>query len=231
MTSNRIKLLTISLILSFTTILGNQSFAGVDGSPFEGLYAGIASVKNTFSATATHQVIASIAADTPSNFAGIASATSSNSYGGGLFGGYGLDYGPIYLGAEAAFIVDKGNTVFSDGTNTIKLSKSNTFDVSLRAGTSIADKVLLFGLVGYSGASVKSRGINDAADNSLDYNQRLTSLRYGGGIEVSIMENIAAKIEYTRSKMGDGVFLTGSDQFTFTPKTSRIMFSLVLHMY
>lgn len=231
MTLIRIKILTVSLILSATSFITNQSLAGVDGSPFEGLYAGIATTKTNFSATAAHEVIASIAVDTPSNFAGIASAVSSNSYGGGLFGGYGLNYGPLYLGAEAAFIVDKGNTVFSDGTNTIKLSKSNTFDVSLRAGTSVADKVLLFGLVGYSGANIKSRGINDRADNSLDYNQRLTALRYGGGIEIAVMENIAAKFEYTRSNINDGVYLTGSDQFTFSPKTSRIMFSLVLHMY
>jgi opacity protein-like surface antigen len=229
-------LLTITIII-FSVFTNSKTFAGVDGSPFEGLYIGLTSVKNTFDASATYAQV-----DTPntaipgnpirpSNFTAITSITSNDSYGGGIFAGYGLDYGMFYTSVEAAFIIDKGNSIISDGTRSIKLSKSNTLDLNLRGGATIADKALVFGLIGYSGASMKSKGIGELLGENDRFNKRITAFRYGGGIEVSIMENIAARLEYTRSSFSSALVIDGSDQFMIKPKTSRIMFSIVLHMY
>ena len=231
MTLNRIKLLISLLVISIVSVGPIQANAGVDGSPFAGTYIGFLTTKSTFSATASNLVLDTI--DEPSAFGPITSAKSKNSYGGGFFVGYGLSYGPIYTSAEAGFVVDKGNTIFSDGTNTIKFSQSNTFELNLRAGAHLTDNVLLFGLAGYSGANIKSHGINGRSEaiNGASYNQRLTSLRYGAGVEVAIFENIALRGEYTRTKISNDTYLDGSNQFSITPKTSRIMLSIVLHMY
>ena len=235
MTLNRIKKLTLYLIVTLISFSNISAQAGVDGSPFEGLYLGVISTKSTFSSTASHvartDIVDPFSQNVISTFNGISTSTSENSFGGGLMGGYGLNYGLLYFGAEAAFIVDKGNTVLSDGVSTIKISQGNTFDVSLRSGITISDKALVFGLIGYSGVNLKSKGINERLGNNLDFNKRLTSLRYGGGIEVAVMENIAVRAEYTRSIINDAIVLDGADEFTYKPKSSRIMLSLVLHMF
>lgn len=181
--------------------------------------------------TASNLVLDTI--DEPSAFGSITSSTSKNSYGGGLFAGYGLSYGPVYTSAEAGFVVDKGNTILSDGTNTIKFSQSNTFELNVRAGFHLTENALLFGLVGYSGSNIKSHGINGRSEaiSGASYNKRLTSLRYGAGIELALFENIALRGEYTRTKISSDTYLDGSNQFSISPKTSRIMLSVVLHMY
>ncbi|MBT5074621.1 MAG: porin family protein [Kordiimonadaceae bacterium] len=231
MTLKRTKYIISSAVIALISLYNMTASAGVDGSPFEGMYAGVITTKSTFSSGIIH--LARPTDDEVSIFGDITNTKSSNSYGMGILGGYGLNYGIFYGGAEAAFIVDKGNTVFSDGTNTIKVSQSNTFDFSFRPGITLSNKALIFGLVGYSGTNIKSSGINkyqDSGDNGR-YNKRLTSLRFGGGIEVAVMENIAVRAEYTRSIIGEGLYVDRGDQFTFKPKTSRIMLSFVLHMY
>lgn len=231
MNLKRTKYIIGTSVIALTSLFSITANAGVDGSPFEGMYAGFITTKSTFSSTAIYLDKSTL--EIPSNFSAITSAVSTDSYGGGIMGGYGLNYGIFYGGIEAAFIVDKGNTIFSDGTNTIKVSQSNTFDISFRPGITLSDKALVFGLVGYSGANIKSDGINGllASGDGLSYNKRLTSLRYGAGIEVEFMENIAVRAEYTRSITNSALIVDGGDQFTVKPKTSRIMLSFVLHMY
>lgn len=216
-------------LLAVSLFAAKPAFAGPDGSPFEGLYLGFATVKNTFQSTADY--IENPDDDFPSNFTAITDATSSNSYGAGILAGYGLNYGILYVGAEVAFIIDKGSTTFTDGVNTIKVAKSNTFDFNGRLGFTISDKALVFGLIGYSGISLKSKGVNELFSERGAFNTRVTALQYGGGVEIAIMENIAIRAEYTRASINNAVYRNGSDQFTFKPKTSRIMISAILHMY
>jgi opacity protein-like surface antigen len=226
MNLKKLKIIPITLLLAFTT---NSAFAGPDGSPFEGLYVGFTTTLNTFDTEAIYREVPND--NFPSNFSSISDSVSSNSYGAGIIAGYGLTYGPLYYGAEAAFIVDKGNTVYTDGANSIRVAKSNTFDINGRLGFLLGDKALLFGLVGYSGINLKSRGVNELRSENSTYNTRVTALRFGGGVEVAIMENIALRAEYTRSIGANSTYRDGSDEFTFKPKTSRIMLSAVLHMY
>lgn len=229
MFTTRIKLLTCSAIIGLLTLPAFHANAGVDGSPFEGLYLGIPFTKSTFDSSASYTQINTTET---TRFNGISSKTSKNSWGGGLVGGYGLNYGAFYVGAEAAFIVDKGNTIISDGTNTFKLSKSNTFDVNLRGGLTLSDKALLFALVGYSGVSLKSEGVNSHLDNTEDkFSKRITGFKFGGGVEIGIVENIALRLDYTRTTLNTTTITHDADQFTFKPKTSRIMMSVILHMY
>lgn len=230
MTLSRLKKSICLMIGTLYFINSHSAIAGEDGSPFEGLYVGIAATKSTFDSTLVYRD--AMVEDSLSNFTGVTGSNSKNSYGGGILAGYGLNYGPLYFGAEAVFLIEKGSTTFTDGTTDIRLSKSNTFDVNFRSGFTVSDQALIYGLVGYSGSVLKSLGTNGIKDeNELDYNTRVTGLQYGGGVEIAVMENIAARIEYTRTSINDALYLDGTDEFTFKPKTSRIMFGLVLHMY
>ena len=224
MTLNRIKYLISSALFSVISLNSAQTHAGVDGSPFEGLYVGVSTTLATFESSFTHLARTDLTDPFNNPLLSQYSNTNTqniqhkNSYGGGIQGGYGLNYGPLYFGAEAALIIDKGNTTFNDGTYEFKVSKSNTLDINLRSGVTIANKVLLYGLVGYSGVNLKSNGMDGRLDNARDFNERITALRYGAGVEVSVYENIAARLEYTKTKMGDAIILDNADQFTFKPK-------------
>ncbi len=222
---------SIALMIGTLTIAGTSTaHAGVDGSPFEGLYVGLAMTKATFEASALYRD--AMVEDQLSNFNGITGSRSGDSWGGGLLAGYGLNYGPVYVGAEAVFLVEKGSTTFTDGTTEIRLAKSNTFDINARLGFTLSDKAMVYALGGYTGAVLKSLGTNGIQEErGLDYNKRVTGFQYGAGVEVAVLENIAARMEYTRANINDAVYLDGTDEFTFKPESSRIMFSLVLHMY
>lgn len=225
------KLISIKFcaLIAASLFVATPAYAGPDGSPFEGLYLGVSLVKNTFESTATYEE--NLDDNFPSNFTGITDSSSSNSYGAGILAGYGLNYGVLYYGAEAAFIIDKGSSTYTDGTNTIRLGKSNSLDVNGRLGVTLSDKALLYGLVGYSGISLKSKGVNELSAETRNFNTRATGLKFGAGVELAVMENIAIRAEYTRTKASDAIYRNGSDQFTFKPETSRITISAILHMY
>lgn len=230
MTINRLKKSISTIVVLLSCASYSSAFAGEDGSPFEGIYIGLAATKATFDSTALYRD--AMIENNLSNFNDITGSSSKNSWGGGFLAGYGLNYGPVYVGAEAVFLIEKGSTTFTDGTTDIRIWKNNTFDINLRSGITISDKALVYGLIGYTGATIKSLGTNGVKDDSgIDYNTRVTGLQYGGGIEVAVMENIAARMEYTRANINDAVYLDGTDEFTFKPDTTRVMFSIVLHMY
>ncbi len=230
MLTKHIKLLLSTAVISFISLSNIHANAGIDASPFEGLYAGVITTKNTFSTTSSYLEVP--VTDIPSVFSGITNSAHKNGFGGGILGGYGINYGILYTGIEAAFMIDKGNTIISDGTNTLKISKSNTLDVNLRVGLTLSNKAMVFGLIGYSGAVLKSKGLNQILiANDREYNKRITSYKFGAGFEIAVMENIAFRLEYTRSKYANASLIYGSDQFIFKPKTSRIMASFILHMY
>lgn len=230
MTIKPIKNSIYILIGTLYFISNSSALAGEDGSPFEGLYVGLAATKATFDSTATYRD--AMIDNSLSNFNGITGSTSGDSWGGGLLAGYGLNYGPVYIGAEAVFLIEKGSTTYTDGDTDIRIAKRNNFDINLRTGITVSDKALVYGLVGYTGAALKSLGTNGIEDESgLDYSTRVTGIRYGGGVEVAVMENIAARLEYTRANINDAVYLDGTDEFTFKPETTRVMLSIVLHMY
>ncbi len=230
MTLNQLKK-SIALLIGVLYISGaSTANAGEDGSPFEGIYVGLAATKATFEASALYRD--AMVEDQLSNFNGVTGSSHGDSWGGGLLAGYGLNYGPVYFGAEAVFLVEKGSTTFTDGTTDIRIAKSNTFDINARVGFTVSDKAMIYGLGGYTGAVLKSLGTNGIQEErGLDYNKRVTGFQFGGGVEIAVMENIAARMEYTRANINDAVFLDGTDEFTFQPETSRIMFSIVLHMY
>lgn len=237
MLTKNIRPFLVTLFISIISFGNIHAYAGVDGSPFEGLYLGVITTKNTFSSTPSFASVPAVDVNTelviPNLFNGITSINHNNSYGSGILGGYGLNMGIFYAGVEAAFIIDKGNTVISDGTNTYKISKSNTMDINLRGGITLSNKALIFGLIGYSGAVLKSNGVNNnlIETEGASYNKRITSFRLGAGVEVAVFENIALRLEYTQSRFGTTTIINDSDQFSFKPKTSRIMASFILHMY
>jgi len=207
--------------LTATSLMTSQAQAGLDGNPFEGLYLGFNANYAKVKSTTTYDLL-----NAPtSTFNGITSTKSGNGYGGILFGGIGTNFwGPLYAGVEAGLGVNGGTATVSDGAATLGLKAGFTLDLDARLGMTISDRVLVYAIGGYT--SIKYKGIGFTSGKS----SGLAGYRYGAGFEVGILEDIALRVEYSRTEHSSVTWIQGGDSFTFDPSTQVFRIGLVLHM-
>lgn len=213
----------VCLIITFLAAGSLSAQAGVDGNPFEDFYVGL---NFDYSKVTSNTVYTELPATEglASTFDGINSRNSGSGFGGGLYGGYGLNFGPVYTSLEAGFMVARGNAKISDGTTTVKLGQSNVMGINARVGFVVSDNILLYGLAGF--ASTKF-GVDDGTFN---ISKRLSGIKYGAGFEVGIMEDIALRVEYTRTRYGSLLVSQQLDVYDFKPRSQSITIGVVLHM-
>ncbi len=220
--SNRFKTSLIGAsALALTTLMTSQAQAGLDGNPFEGLYLGFNFNYAKVTANATFE---QLDANT-STFNGISSTNNSNGYGGVLYGGIGTNvWGPMYVGIEGGLGVNGGTGSVSDGAASFGLKAGFSFDISGRLGVTVSDNILLYTIGGYTTIKFSKRGFTSSQKKGL------AGYRYGAGFEVGILEDIALRVEYVRTKHSSVTWTEGGDSFRFDPGTQVIKIGLVLHM-
>lgn len=213
----------VYLIIAFLAIGTLPAQAGIDGNPFEDFYIGLNFDYSKISSNTVHTGLPDVG-EVSSTFGDISSRNNSSGFGGGLYGGYGINFGPIYTSVEAGFMVARGNSKISDGTTTVKLGQSNVMGINARVGFVVSDNILVYGLGGF--ASTKFT----VDDGAFDISKRLSGAKYGAGFEVGIMEDIALRVEYTRTRYGSFLVSQQLDIYDFKPRTQSITIGIVLHM-
>ncbi len=238
--SNRLKaaLLGATAFTITTAIMMPQAHAGMDGNPFEGLYVGFNANYSRVKSTNTYQDLDGAAVD-KNLFTGIGNSKKNNGYGGALYGGIGTNiWGPLYTSIEGSLGLAGGSgtavtnttTIPTDdtpaqaGTSTMKLKAGFAFDINARLGFTVADRVLVYGLGGYTSTKFK------ASDSTGNFSKSLGGYRYGAGFEIGIMEDVAVRVEYVRTEHSKLTWVRNQDQFTFDPSTEVFRIGLVLHM-
>ncbi|PCI43325.1 MAG: hypothetical protein COB49_12425 [Alphaproteobacteria bacterium] len=207
--------------LAMTSMMTSQAQAGLDGNPFEGLYLGF---NFNYAKVTTSATFEQLDADT-STFNGISGTDDSNGKGLVLYGGIGSNvWGPLYMGIEGALGVNGGTARVTDGTKSFGLKAGFSFDVTGRIGTSISDNILIYGLGGYTSIKFSGNGFTDGSSKSL------TGFRLGGGVEVGIMEDVALRVEYSRTEHSSITLIEAGDSFRFDPSTQVLRIGLILHM-
>ncbi len=207
--------------IAMSSLMTTQAQAGLDANAFEGLYLGLNFNYSKVTANATFDILD---ADT-STFGGITGTENSNGYGGVLYGGIGTNlWGPLYVGIEGGLGVNGGTGTVTDGTTTFGLKSGFSFDVSPRIGVTVSDNILVYALGGYTSIKFSSRGFAN------DQSKSLGGYRYGAGIEVGIMEDIAVRLEYVRTEHSSVTWINGGDSFNFDPSTQVIKIGVILHM-
>lgn len=144
---------------------------------------------------------------------GIASGTTSIQIGpgldvgqdGGLAGaGLGCDLyldKPFLVGIMARYSVSDIDGNLLGAT----FETDNIWEVAFRAGVYLNQSVLLYGLVGVTGADIK------VTAGPFSFKESATGLLLGGGLEAELPGNWAARLEYTYHDFGD------TDLFGFIP--------------
>ena len=215
------KILVIAAIATTSPLLSSTAQAGMDGTPFDGFFIGLRADYYKETANTTYE---QLTGDDASDFSGVTGEDSGNGFAGGFYGGYGLSFGPVYTSLEAGWGISGGASDATDGTNEFGVKASNSFDINARVGFPFSERFLIYGLGGYAATKFNPRGFDSAEGD------RLNGFRYGGGLEIGIIEDIALRIEYTRAEYGSMTIIQGVDSFTFDPSEQRISVGIVLHM-
>ncbi|MEQ9124219.1 MAG: outer membrane beta-barrel protein [Alphaproteobacteria bacterium] len=125
---------------------------------------------------------------------------SGQGFTGGVFAGYGQQFGDFYLGGEAeAEISDADWNIERDPEGRIySVDKEWTLGASARAGYVLNDAVLLYGRAGVVGTQFKTS--YDVGANSVDQNDFKPGVRIGGGAEIAVGADTSIRLDYTRTE-------------------------------
>ncbi len=191
-------LTTCSLVAVFLMAAGHPTVAG---SPFHGVYAGIQGSYETYDLDVRSS---NLNADDLE-----LSGLSGGFYAGANTALPGLDR--AIVGLEGSFAFNDGDGRLSGGGDRLSIASRNTYDISGRAGYEIKDSVLLYGRVGWARTSFS--GLEPTGRSRLD------GIRFGGGAEYAITDNMALRTEFTRTdyerkRSGDRRFDTGQNRLT-----------------
>ncbi len=209
----------------------SASFAGEDGSPFEGFYLGVRATTAVTKADAAHVLLSGRKADYTSAFNAILDQKSPRGYAGGINAGLGMSWGSLYTSVEASFDLSRGRfEILDDKKRLYGVNPRSTFALTARLGLLMSDDILIYGVVGYESQSMKIAGFSDSSSKDKPLTQGFGGLRFGGGFEYMFAENMAFRIEYTQSRYNEKSFTANFDKFTYKPRNATISVGIVLHM-
>jgi hypothetical protein len=143
---------------------------------------------------------------------------------GGVFAGYGVQTGSLYIGAEAEAEVSSvdWNQERSPEGRIYDLEKNSTFGAGIRLGYLLKDSVLIYGRAGV----VRSKFDVDYnyQSASISRDKSLDGLRIGGGIEFPIGKSMTARFDYTHTNYDSHKvdYGTGVDKFDTEERVFRI---------
>ena len=175
-----------SLIALLLASVAMQTQAADSGGAFNGGYAGVLAGYESFNAKNSDTGIGSLAGLSSS---GDYSATGKT---GGIFAGYGKEFGKLYLGAEAEATLgnaqEKTNITLGNYYVYTDVQHKYDYGLSIRPGFLVSDNALVYTRIGY----VRSR----FDDKAVDENFNLNGLRLGLGSEFAISANLNARLDW-----------------------------------
>lgn len=122
---------------------------------------------------------------------------------GGVFGGYGHQFGDFYVGAEAELEISSADwNIERDPNGRIySVEKGLSVGGSLRAGYVINDSILAYGRAGIVGTEVDTD--YTFAGVTASSQEFLAGVRFGGGVEIGLDQNSSIRLDYTRTTYDD----------------------------
>lgn len=149
---------------------------------------------------------------------------SGQGFTSGVLAGYGYQVGSFYFGGEAELELSSvGWDIERSPVGRIySVEKIGTVGASLRAGYVVNDSVLIYGRAGL----VRSKFNTDYqfAGSTVDQNDYLSGLRFGGGVEFAVSPKLNLRLDYTYTNYDSHQVNYGSgvDQFDTTESLFRI---------
>ncbi len=145
---------------------------------------------------------------------------------GGLFGGYGVTVGNVYLGAEIEAEFSNADwNIERDPTGRIySVAKDYTLGASLRAGYIFESNTLVYGRVGIAETRFKNKYNDEHGINYVTPDVDRAGLRLGGGVEMPLKKTWHMRFDYTWTRYAsyNVNYVTGVDFFRNSESLLRI---------
>ena len=185
--SNDEVMTSFGLVYTFGGVPGAVTSANID---YRGFYAG---------GQVGHDSLSTWSTGPRENATTLTANFGDLGYTGGIFGGYGLQFGKLYLGGELEAELGKTHNDHEreGGGQSFSVERQWSYGASVRAGYVVNDTALLYGRVGV----VETRFQADFAkgNNSLSSQYDETGFRFGGGMEIPVSEAFIARFDYTHT--------------------------------
>ena len=127
-------------------------------------------------------------------------------FGGGAFIGFGWVSNQVYGGLEAEVGYDGADWSGNILGTPADLEAQLTYGLSGRVGGVIADKYLIYGRVGWVQTNFELSTSGFGSDN-----EYFNGIRFGGGVETMLSNNLSARAEYTYTIYEDALDIPGLD--------------------
>lgn len=121
---------------------------------------------------------------------------SGNGIQGGVFAGYDMTMGKMFVGMEASARLSDAKITYDDTADTYALSAKETFGVSGRLGSMVNDNTALYARVGWAKTKF-SADVNGIVESDRD-----DALVLGAGLETRFAAG-SLRVEYNRADYAD----------------------------
>ncbi len=129
---------------------------------------------------------------------------------GGVFGGYGVVWNDVYLGAEAEAEISEvtWEREREPTGRQFEIDKEGGVGAALRVGYVLPGGALVYGRAGVMYSKFNTQVTTTG--NHFEEDEFLLGLRVGGGLELPISEDFFARLEYSYTEYEDSSLATGS---------------------
>ncbi|TNF57332.1 MAG: hypothetical protein EP307_14165 [Rhodobacteraceae bacterium] len=156
----------------------------------------------------------------------LSTVRAGQGFSGGVLAGWGHQANRLYVGGEAEFEVSDASWNIKRDSNNGRIysfKKIHSVGAGLRLGYVVNDNVLLFARAGLVRTRIDVNYV-DGPNPPFASSPDLDGVRFGGGIEFAISDDMHARFEYTQTNYeGNSVnYGTGTDDFDTTERQFRI---------
>lgn len=125
----------------------------------------------------------------------------NSGFTGGVFAGYGVLVGDVYVGAEVDYEASEASWSHITNDRFYTVDKSDSFGLSARIGYELDNHSLLYGRFGVVGTEFETYYQQTGGTRVIE--DRELGMRFGGGAETPISSNLFARMEYTFTSYED----------------------------
>ncbi len=154
----------------------------------------------------------------------LATTRAGHGFTGGLLAGYGYQANDFYIGGEAEFELSTAdwNIERSPEGRIYSVEMIGSIGAGLRLGYVVNDSVLIYGRAGV----VRSRFNSNYQFGgvSVDQDDDLDGVRFGGGVEFAVGEKTHVRFDYTQTEYDSHSvnYVAGVDQFDTSERLFRV---------
>lgn len=155
------------------------------------------------------------------------SGLSASGFSGGVMTGWGavLDNG-LYLGIEFDAKTEDADLTVRLEDSELGVESKYSYGITGRLGTTVDDRVLLYGLAGYQRSRLDYRLTDIEEGESIRFNDDLNGARIGLGVEYQLDSRIFMRAEYSYTFYSSEDYRIEGETLQFDPDAQRFMFGL-----